>query len=232
MMSHEPSARPHTHRWLYGLAVLTLTGLAAAVLRLGGPERVDDPSKLDVAVHAWVVGHRAGWPALTRVLGVATLFGNFEVGCGATLLVAVALYVLGKPRRMGALVWLGTVGTGALWGTTLKAVFHRQRPPALDRLVTETSYSYPSSHSVFAAVFFGGLAVELGRSARDRRSRWASVALCLVLAVVVGLSRVWLGVHYPSDVLGGLILGSGWVLAVATVRRGWAHWLARKVRDA
>ena len=123
--------------------------------------------------------------------------------------------------RTEALVWLGAILGGRFLSLALKAVFRRDRPPLAHRLVTETTYSYPSGHSVFAAVYFTMLAVVVARLLPPRLTwlKWQSVALCLTLAVLVGLSRVWLGVHYPTDVIGGLILGFGWVFTVATLRR-------------
>jgi len=121
-----------------------------------------------------------------------------------------------------ALVFLATILGGRFLSIGLKLSFRRERPPELHRLVFENTYSFPSGHSVFAAVFFTMLAVLIVRLVPARRPivRAGAVAACLAMAVLVGVSRVWLGVHYPTDVLGGLLLGFGWVLAVSLLRRG------------
>lgn len=212
--------------WSVFHSLLALVVLGLVLLALGHSKRVDEPNDLDVSAHDWVVAHRRAWPLVTTVFRAATRFGNPDEATLATALVAFGLYALGKKgvgrvRRSEALVWLGAILGGRFLSIGLKLVFRRERPPALDRLVFEDTYSFPSGHSVFAAVFFTMLAVELTRSL-PRRWPWAraaAIAACVALALTVGASRVWLGVHYPTDVLGGLLLGAGWVLVVALVRR-------------
>jgi undecaprenyl-diphosphatase len=213
--------------------ILALLGLAFE--RLGDSERIDEPNDLDLFIHAWVVRHRPDWPALTTLFHAATQFGNPSIATLATAVVTFGLYGLYRAGvsvvgRTEALVWLGAILGGRFLSVVLKVVFRRDRPPLAHRLVTETTYSYPSGHSVFAAVYFTMLAVVVTRLLPPRLAwlRWPLVAVCLTLAVLVGMSRVWLGVHYPTDVLGGLILGFGWVFTVATLRRAWAHWRGRR----
>jgi undecaprenyl-diphosphatase len=231
--AHDPSPRPPSV-WFYVLTVVALVLLGLAVERLGVSERVDEPNDLDVFVHGWVVHHRPSWPAVTALLHGATRFGNPNVATLATALVTFTLYGLYRAgvavvRRSDALVWLAAILGGRLLSLALKEAFGRDRPPVLHRLVTETSYSFPSGHSVFAAVYFAMLASVVARMIPPRLAwlRWACVAVCLTLAVLVAVSRVWLGVHYPPDVIGGLLLGFGWVLTVAALRRGWSHWRGR-----
>ncbi|MDI6894898.1 MAG: amidase domain-containing protein [Bacillota bacterium] len=101
----------------------------------------------------------------------------------------------------------GTVGLGWLFETVLKVLVHRPRPE-LPHLVSAGGYSFPSGHSFVSFVLYGYLVLLVGRLAP--RWRWLRVPLLLV-AVGIGLSRVYLGVHYPSDVLGGWALGAAWL---------------------
>jgi undecaprenyl-diphosphatase len=112
----------------------------------------------------------------------------------------------------------------------LKLWFRRERPPELHRLIEEGGFSFPSGHSAFAGVFFGMLALLIARGTPERPAwfRVVGVLACLVLAVLVAASRVWVGVHYPSDVIGGLLVGAGWAVAAWLVRTGWAHWRFRR----
>jgi undecaprenyl-diphosphatase len=129
-------------------------------------------------------------------------------------------------RAAEPFVWLVAILGGRLLSLLFKELFKRERPPVLHRLVPETTYSFPSGHSVFAAVFFSMLAYVVVRSIRpDRVALRLTASLgCVVLAVAVAASRVWLGVHYPTDVMGGLLLGVGWVFSVWLARAGWHSW--------
>jgi undecaprenyl-diphosphatase len=225
-----PTASRDRRAWIW-TTVVALLGLVILVCVLqwfGHEQPVDQSGDLDVIIHAWVVKNRADWPKLTFVFSMATQFGNPIVATLATVLGAIALYGLyrlGVPgvRRCDAAVWLVAILGGRLLSLALKAVYHRHRPPVVDRLVTETSYSFPSTHSVFAAAFFTMLAVTIVRLIPPRRwaLRTAGVSVCVVLAVLVGASRIWLGVHYPTDVVAGLIIGFCWASAVVLATRGW-----------
>jgi undecaprenyl-diphosphatase len=213
--------------WYVALALLTLLAVAFILDHMGHPGWVDEPNDLDIAVHAWVIRHRPDWPWVTGLMALTTRFGNPNVATFATAVVTFGLYALSRVdparvRRSEAVVWLGSILGGRLLSIGLKLVFRRERPPVSNRLVFEDTFSFPSGHSVFAAVFFTMLAVMLVRVIPPRWfwGRVAAVAACLTTAVTIGLSRVWLGVHYPTDVAGGLILGLGWVVAVALTRRG------------
>jgi undecaprenyl-diphosphatase len=235
--SERPPSRPS--RTFTTAALISLVALGFVLHRLGDAERVDEPSDLDVSIHARVVAHRPALSGLTTLSHAATRFGNPNVATFWTAVVTFGLYGLSRRgvagvRRSEALVWLGAILGGRLLSLWLKGIYHRERPPVLHRLVVEDSYSFPSGHSTFAAVFFTMLAVVLARlmPPRWRWLRAASVGVCLVLAVLVGMSRIWLGVHYPTDVIGGLLLGFGWVLAVTLARRGWDGWRGRRPQGA
>ncbi len=217
--------------WVYGVSLLVLGLLGFAFGQLGQSDQIDDPTDFDNFIHAWVVARRTNWPILTALFHWATRFGNPDVATMATALITFGLYAMHRRgvagiRKSEAFVWLGVILSGRLLSSWLKLVYQRERPPVLHRLVLESTYSFPSGHSVFAAVFFTMLAALLARFVPGSRPwvRVGVVALCLFFAVLIGVSRVWLGVHYPTDVFGGLILGAGWVLVVWVVRFGWRHW--------
>ena len=108
----------------------------------------------------------------------------------------------------------------------LKELTARPRPDAALALVEESGYAFPSSHAVFAAAFFGALIHVLNSIGKPQRSsprwdtvRWAAQGTLLLLIVAVGLSRVWLGVHWPSDVIGGFLFGTLYLAALVAVRK-------------
>jgi len=191
-----------------------------------------EPEGIDSELIGWVTHHHGEWPALDRLFPALTLLGNFEVAAASTVSVAVVIVLLGHRRRAHlrkreAFFWLGVIISAHGMCLFLKEWFERARPPAgIRRVVIEESFSFPSGHSVYAAAFFSLLAILIARAIPPSRValRWTAVALCAALAALVGASRVWLIVHYPTDVAGGLLLGVGWVTSAYVIRFGWVHW--------
>jgi undecaprenyl-diphosphatase len=110
----------------------------------------------------------------------------------------------------------------------LKELFARARPQAFfDDYRIPKSFSFPSGHALFAVCFFGGLAVLLSHRLRGRLARILVWAIALVLIFLIGVSRVYLGVHYPTDVLGGFAVGTVWVASVALGDRLAKRWRLR-----
>jgi undecaprenyl-diphosphatase len=127
------------------------------------------------------------------------------------LLVAVAGYLLLIRKRAAALLMTVSVLGGAAISTLLKIGFDRPRPeiPHAARVFTA---SFPSGHATLSAVTFLTIGILLSRMSVDRRIKTYVLALAVFLTVAVGLSRVYLGLHYPSDVLAGWSIGSAWAI--------------------
>jgi undecaprenyl-diphosphatase len=123
----------------------------------------------------------------------------------APLAVAGAIWLYGSGRRREAIAFTLAVASAALALPLLKLVFGRARPDLIWQLVTENKASFPSGHALGAAVTFPLLGLFAGRKALFG----AGVAL----ALMIGISRVFLGVHWLSDVVGGWLLGAAWVCA-------------------
>ncbi len=141
----------------------------------------------------------------------------------ATILVVVTLSVVGYlwlERRYGllALVLASTFG-GVLITTMLKDVLGRPRPTVVPHLVTVSSPSFPSGHSMLSTTVYLTLGALLTRVSADRATKLYFVLLPSMLTVSIGLSRIYLGVHYPTDVLGGWVGGLVWALACVVVAR-------------
>ena len=123
---------------------------------------------------------------------------------GRMVIIAVALIGLSWSGRRRAAYWLGlTMAGGSLMNLGLKQIFAAPRPDLLPHLDIVHSYSFPSGHAAVNMVLFGALAMLVGK-------RWAYLLAAAVIATI-GLSRVWLGVHWPSDVLAGWVEGLGWL---------------------
>jgi len=139
----------------------------------------------------------------------------------AGVLITLALLVLGYllfERRYGlALLTLAANAGGWILEVVLKASFGRQRPSVVPHLEHVTSSSFPSGHSMLAAVVYLTLGALLARSTADKALRIYFIAAGMFLTFIVGLTRIYLGVHYPTDVMGGWIAGFGWAVLCALV---------------
>jgi undecaprenyl-diphosphatase len=151
-----------------------------------------------------------------------TALGSATVLILFTLAVVVALAVRRQFHAVG-LVLAATLG-GRLLNVVLKAFFDRPRPELVLHLTDVRSASFPSGHAMDSAVIYLTLATLLARLVSPRALKIYFVAVALFLSFLVGLSRVYLGVHYPSDVLAGWMAGLAW----AVLCWGVATWLQRR----
>jgi undecaprenyl-diphosphatase len=131
------------------------------------------------------------------------------------LLIAVVMVRAG--RRISAILFSAAVVGGGLLEVLLKIVFERPRPDLFSPLVRVTSYSFPSGHATLATAFYGGLAAVVFHVTRRRAARWSAVLAATLLAGGVCLSRVYLGVHWPTDVAAGALIGLFWIVVCATL---------------
>jgi undecaprenyl-diphosphatase len=200
--------------WLAIGAAIALTS-AVAFLVLADVVAVDATRALDVAMLQWLSAHRS--PPLTMFFLAATLLGSWPFISGATLALCVAGVVRGQ-RRPAAALALAVIGIPALV-VLLKPLYARPRPDMVVHLDVVDSASFPSGHAIAAAIFFGTLALIAVRGAAHDLARALIVAAASLAIVAVGASRMYLGVHYPSDVLGGVLVGTTWSLLVLLALR-------------
>ena len=165
---------------------------------------------MDGAWRDWVINHRNG--TLTEIMVNASRFGS------TPSLIVMALIAAGwlvwHGRRSESLLVVVTAGGGLLLAPLLKLVFERPRPALTDHIVLVDSWSFPSGHSTNSMVVLGLLTVLAVRERPGRLRRTLLVAIGAFLVLAVGFSRVYLGVHWPSDVLAGWAAGSVWALGV------------------
>ena len=133
---------------------------------------------------------------------------------GSIALTAILLIILLR-RKMyqKALIVGATVAGAALLNVILKLVFERTRPDLWEQLVIETSFSFPSGHSMITAA----LGLSLIFICWNTRYRWLAVVLGSSFIIVIGFSRLYLGVHYPTDVLAGWVVSAAWLSTVVTI---------------
>ena len=174
---------------------------------------------VDAEVSAWLYAHWHPWT--TRVLLIIT---HLHGTTGITILTfAVFLYLMKHKYRSQALALVLSVAGGGLLNVILKNAFMRSRPSFENPILTLTSHSFPSGHTMAATCFYGALCAFLLWSLRPWVWRMLTVVAAGFLILLVGFSRIYLGAHYLSDVLGAISEGLAWVAvcltAVEVVRR-------------
>ncbi len=176
----------------------------------------DEGALLDGRVQRYFVAHREAW--LTAVMRGVTDLGNAAVLVGLILLIGLVWWTRARTWRP---LWLLAGAYLGAWvlSDTVKDLTHRARPPAAQAVGHWTGYAFPSAHTTKATAVYGMLAALLA-AATPRWGRkvtlWTAAAL---LAGLVGLSRLYLGAHWLTDVLGALTLGAAWLFALLTATR-------------
>lgn len=219
----------HTRRWRrFFLARLDLTaylGLHVTVgllVVVGGValfsailEELLESAKLV----RWDAAQSASMHARATPEGLALFSWITHLGSPALLSVigAAVVAILWRRRRVLALAcgaaWIGE----ALLNETIKQLVHRARPVYGTQYLVRESYSFPSGHAMGATVAYGMLCYLLVRHRGSSRTlAWFTVAATAVVIGVVAFSRVYLGVHYPTDVVGGVAAGAAWLAVCAT----------------
>ena len=180
--------------------------LAREVLAVSGS------GELDREVSRRVMGTPI--PAGPATARAASFFGDWRFLAPATAATAAVLAVRG--RRVSAILFVGAVLGGLGLEIVLKIAFHRPRPELPELIEPLTTFSFPSGHATMATVFFGGLAAVVFHVTRRPLARGLAVCLAALAIGAVALSRIYLGVHWLTDVSGGILVGLFWVVAAAT----------------
>ncbi|MWV27129.1 phosphatase PAP2 family protein [Aurantiacibacter rhizosphaerae] len=141
----------------------------------------------------------------------------------AAVLVLITVFALGYllvvDKKSNAMFVAASITGGALLSGLLKAILVRPRPEIVPHLVDVSSSSFPSGHSMNSAIVYLTLAVLLARSEEDRHVQVYLIAVALTLTLIVGSTRVYLGVHWPSDVLAGWAVGAIWAAGCSLIAR-------------
>jgi undecaprenyl-diphosphatase len=182
------------------LAALVTTGVAAPIDH-AIIHAIRDP---ELARHLTVlrpITELGSTPAVTIIAAVTVVAG-----------VAIGPWIHGVIGA--AVIVLASLGT-----SILKVLIARERPDLLEPIVVERGFAFPSGHSALGMVAWGILAVLISRSRLPVAARRAIVAGAAVIVFLIGVSRIWLGVHYPTDVVAGWIAGATIVLGYAEITR-------------
>lgn len=182
---------------LFGAAIVASIGFAilAAEVRAGALDRLDRAVELAI--------HRLDARPSDAAMEAASLIGSNRVLLPAVAAV-IALAIRMRRRAVAILLMIDTIAVIAAYGA-LKLMFSRERPRLFDKIALPTGYSFPSGHAMSALGIYGVIAAAL--IALHPRARRPVIAAAIALIALIGLSRIYLGVHWPSDVIGGFLAG-------------------------
>ncbi len=222
--------REAARRPLLAVAVGLATGLLISAMSLEAfvelaDEVVEGESRrFDLAVLLWIASSFPAW--LDASMHLITGLGYYWV---VVPLLFVSSYFLYRKnlKFSAALLVISTAGSAVLTAV-LKAVFQRARPELFEPGYAASFYSFPSGHATVAVGFYGTLTVLVAWHLGGR-PRWVVAAAGIALILLIGFSRLYLGVHYPTDILAGYLAASLWVGAVATALLFWRS--IRKIRS-
>jgi undecaprenyl-diphosphatase len=178
---------------------------------------LENENHLDIKVFQWLAGFTT--PSMTKLMLIITFFGSSYFLMPAYILLILYFLFFKKTRKLSLdVAAVGITSTIILF--SLKAIFHRHRP--LDPLVsTVNGFSFPSGHSFSSFTFFGLVIFILWNHNINRALRWVLTILFILFACAIAFSRVYLHVHYASDVIAGIFLCTAWL--------GISLWLLKKL---
>ncbi|QIN77282.1 phosphatase PAP2 family protein [Rubrobacter marinus] len=219
----------HLTQWLgqtltVGLALGLLLSLGVILLFAKIAEDVveGESRAFDTAVLLWIDNNSPEW--LYGPMLVVTTLGYYWFVV-PLLVVATAVFYWKRRRISAVLLPIATL-SGMVLTTVLKDVFERARPDLFESGYTASFYSFPSGHATIAVGFYGTLTLLVAWRLRGP-TRWAVAAAGTFLVLLIGFSRLYLGVHYPTDILAGFLAAPLWISAI-----GLSYFLWRAVRGA
>jgi membrane-associated phospholipid phosphatase len=175
----------------------------------------------DRPIWSWFVEHRSA--GLTGVATFITDVGGTAVMAGLAVVAMVVLWWRTRSWADPVLIAVVTAGAGLLVAVA-KPIVGRVRPPEEFRLVTETNQSFPSGHALASAAILGVLVAVLVPRLTSRAVRIVVTTVVVLFVIAIGVSRLYLGVHWATDVAAGWLTGIGWMLVCLTVRHIWLRY--------
>ncbi|HEU5132668.1 MAG TPA: phosphatase PAP2 family protein [Pyrinomonadaceae bacterium] len=227
-MSDAPTNKKRSFEFL---SLSLLVGLGTAILALiffgwVADEALEGDARwFDDATRALV--HQLASPFMTAIMRGFSFVGSTIALTAGTIFVVVR-FVMRKWKREAKLFAI-TMAGAALLNITLKLAFKRPRPVPFFNLSAPETYSFPSGHSLTSAVFFGALAAILTARIKSKRVRVAIWIVSVTMFLLIGLSRIYLGVHYTTDVIAGFAAALIWILVVRFVEMGLVRRRRRKL---
>ena len=190
---------------------LVLFGLLAEEMLEGDTRQFDDTVRMFAHAHSST--------ELTEIMRFFSVIGSPLVVTLTATAACIALWFAGHPRR--AILIAVTAGGGSLLMWVLKLGFHRHRPVPFFDTRLPSGYSFPSGHAMLSFCLCLSAAALFSASRKSLRVRITIWAFWVCVSLTIGYSRIYLGVHYPSDVLAGYLAALVWSLAVGSAYQKW-----------
>jgi len=225
-----PTTGPNVKRSFEFLSLSLLLGLATAIVTLiffgwlADEALEGETRQFDEATRAAV--HQLATPLLTAIMRGFSFVGSTIALTAGTIFV-VLRFAMRKWGREAKLFAITMIGAGLL-NMTLKLAFKRARPVPFFDLSPPETYSFPSGHSLTSACFFGALAAILTTRVKSKRVRVAIWIISTAMFLLIGFSRIYLGVHHTTDVIAGFAAALIWILVVRFVEMQLARRKQRK----
>jgi len=182
----------------------------------------------DSIIISYVQGFEA--PLLTTIMKIFTFIGGTIPVIVLSLLSIIFLYKVFKHRSELILLTAVILGANLLF-ISLKYMFHRARPD-LHRLAEASNYSFPSGHATMAFALYGVLTFLLWRHISTQLGRIITIILSVFMILTIGISRIYLGVHYPSDIFAGYFISAFWLtIAISFYQRYKNHQFRRQKKS-
>ncbi|WP_238941870.1 phosphatase PAP2 family protein [Bacillus sp. REN10] len=207
----------------YGVLIALLCAFIWGFIEIVAALKAHQVEAFDLAVihevQSWINEGR------TQKMIFITNLGSVRWMTAGTILITLILLL--KKRFSYALFFVLTVALGGWFNGLLKDLFKRQRPDIL-RLIEQGGYSFPSGHSMGSFIFYGAIAFLLFELLRHRWAKVTGTVAAVCLVFLIGLTRIYLGVHYPSDVTGGFTAGAAWLIFCIAVFHYYQDHLQRR----
>lgn len=192
------------YKWIIlFICVMTFIGILENVF-------VKESLQMDKTVYEYVVLNLRNQP-LTVIMRAITNFGEPYFLIAITLLSIICI----KDKKVGLWIALNLIISAGL-NVLLKNLIQRPRPEGY-RLIQENGYSFPSGHSMVSMAFYGLMVYLIWKKVKNPKERYILCTICAILPILIGFSRIYLGVHYASDVLAGLLLSLSYIIIFTTI---------------
>lgn len=143
---------------------------------------------------------------VTPVMKIVTFFGGATCLIGLTII----LFIIIKNKKIGLLIGINLV-TITILNQLFKFILQRPRPTE-NRIINENGYSFPSGHSMISMAFYGFLIYLIYKYVKNKKLKYISITLISILIIFIGISRIYLGVHYTSDILAGFLFSISYLI--------------------